>query len=99
LCDLHAPSRALEIPTPRGTVDASTTVMDRPLWQILIPPWAVDMLLVLGAAAALLEGFWLGLRPPFASVSEVMMIAMSTGALALVFRREFGGEPDRGGLL
>lgn len=60
------------------------------------------MLLVLGillAATALLEGFWLGLRPPIISVGEVMMIALSTGALALVFRREFSGDRDPGELL
>ena len=54
--------------------------------------WAVGALILLGmllASAALLEGFWLGLRPPMASVGEVLMIALSTGALALVFRREF----------
>ena len=60
--------------------------------------WAVAALLTLGillAAGALLEGFWLGLRPPLASVAEVMMIALSTGALALVFRREFAPrDPD-----
>jgi hypothetical protein len=137
----------VEIVATRGTVDAPTGIMDRPLWQILIPifllgvaahraalgfalyashmgpavvaayglqiaaalvtalaiwqgrPWAAGVLLVLGmllAATALLEGFWLGLRPPIASVGEVMMIALSTGALALVFRREFGSDPDRG---
>jgi hypothetical protein len=61
-------------------------------------PWTVVMLLVLGtllASAALLEGFWLGLRPPMASVGEVLMIALSTGALALVFRREFGNGAHR----
>jgi hypothetical protein len=41
-------------------------------------------------AAALLEGFWLGLRPPMSSVGELLMIALSTAALALAFRREFG---------
>ncbi|TMA32259.1 MAG: hypothetical protein E6J87_13445 [Deltaproteobacteria bacterium] len=58
-------------------------------------PWTVGILLALGAllaAASLLEGFWLGLRPPVVSVSEVLVIALSTGALALVMRREFGGE-------
>jgi hypothetical protein len=60
--------------------------------------WAVGALIALGVilcGAALLEGFWLGLRPPMASVSELLMIALSTGALALVFRREFksGGDP------
>ena len=130
-------------------VDAALAIMDRPLWQILIPilllgvgahraalgfalsashmgpavvvsyglqtaaalatalaiwrgaPWAVGMLLVLGmllVAGALLEGFWLGLRPPIASVSEVLMIALSTGALALVFRREFDSDLDEGDL-
>jgi hypothetical protein len=57
--------------------------------------WTVGILLVLGtmvAAAALLEGFWLGLRPPIVSVSEVLVIALSTGAFPLVMRREFGGE-------
>ena len=65
-------------------------------------PWAFAALLALGillAAGALLEGFWLGLRPPLASVGEVIMIALSTGALALVFRREFVGDPDRRELL
>jgi hypothetical protein len=44
------------------------------------------------AAAARLEGFCLELRPPIVSVSEVLVIALSTGALPLVMRREFGGE-------
>jgi len=60
-------------------------------------PWAVPVLIVLGVilgGAALLEGFWLGLRAPMASISELMMIVLSTGALALVFRREFRGEKD-----
>ena len=64
--------------------------------------WAVGVLVVLGillAAAALLEGFWLGLRPPMASVSEMVMIALSTGALALVFRREFSRDRGRRDLL
>ena len=55
--------------------------------------WAVGVLIVLGmilGGAALLEGFWLGLRPPMSSVGELLMIALSTAALALVFRREFG---------
>jgi hypothetical protein len=59
--------------------------------------WAVGVLIALGmilGGAALLEGFWLGLRPPMASVSELLMIALSTGALALVFRREFGNGGD-----
>ncbi len=55
--------------------------------------WTVGVVLALGtmlAAASLLEGFWLRSRPPIASVSEVMIIVLSTGALALVMRREFG---------
>src|SRR5262249_50857922 len=65
-------------------------------------PWTVGVLLALGvmlAAASLLEGFWLGLRPPVAAVSEVMVIGLSTGALALAMRRELGGDRDSHELL
>jgi hypothetical protein len=61
-------------------------------------PWAAGVVIALGVvlcAAALFEGFWLGLRPPMASLSEMLMIALSTGALALVFRREFRGGRDQ----
>jgi hypothetical protein len=61
-------------------------------------PWSVGVLIALGVilcGAALVEGFWLGLRPPMASISELMMIALLTGALALVFRREFASRSDR----
>ena len=64
--------------------------------------WTVGVVLALGtmlAAASLLEGFWLGLRPPIASVTEVLIIALSTGAFALVMRREFGGDRDSQELL
>jgi hypothetical protein len=145
-CAIYTRRGAAGIGAPRGTLDAPSGIMDRPLWQILIPifllgvaahraalgfalyashmgpaiamayglqtaaalatalaiwlgrAWAVGVLVVLGislAAAAILEGFWLGLRPPIASVAEMMMIALSTGALALVFRREFGSDPER----
>jgi len=60
--------------------------------------WAVGVFIAFGivlAAAALFEGFWLGLRPPMASLSEMLMIVLSTGALALVFRREFRSGGDR----
>ena len=60
--------------------------------------WAVGVLVALGTilgGAVLLEGFWLGLRPPIAAVSELLIIALSTGALAFVFRREFGNDRDR----
>jgi|SRR5688572_20362622 len=60
--------------------------------------WAVGMLIALGvilAGAVLLEGFWLGLRPPLAAVSELLIIALSTAALSFVLRREFAPGGDR----
>jgi hypothetical protein len=35
------------------------------------------------------EGFWLGLHPPVASLSEAIIVALVTGALALALRHEF----------
>jgi len=128
--------KALQQEHARG---ARSRVVDRPLWQILLPlmlvglavqraavgtalfagelgsvivvayvlqglaavaaavgvwlgrRWTVGALLTLGAmliASALLEGFWLGVRPPLASVGEILIVTLSTGALVLVLRRE-----------
>ncbi len=57
-------------------------------------PWTIVALLALGAtlvAAALLESLWLGVRPAISAASEVLIVLLSTGALALVLRHEFGG--------
>lgn len=54
--------------------------------------WTVGALLTLGAllvAAALQTGFWLDLHPPVASLSEAIIVALVTGALALALRYEF----------
>jgi hypothetical protein len=54
-------------------------------------PWSVAFLVVLGAMLAissLLETFWFGLRAPVQSAGEVLIIALSTAALALVLHRE-----------
>ena len=57
-------------------------------------PWTIAAVLVLGVtvvAAALLE-VWLGVRPAITAVGEVLIVGLSTGALALVLRHEFRGE-------
>jgi hypothetical protein len=59
-------------------------------------PWAIGAVLALGAtlvAGALLESFWLGVRPAITAVSQMLIVALSTGALALVLRRELRAEP------
>jgi multisubunit Na+/H+ antiporter MnhB subunit len=61
-------------------------------------PGSVALVLVLGtmlAASAILEGFWLDLRSPIAAMSQVLVIAVSTGALAVALRHEFGGASHR----
>ncbi|MGH7337903.1 MAG: hypothetical protein ACREI7_10010 [Myxococcota bacterium] len=97
---LYASNMGPAVATAYALQTAAALATALAIWQGR--PWAVGVLLVLGlllAAGALLEGFWLGLRPPIVSVGEVLMIALSTGALALVFHREFGGHSDRGELL
>jgi hypothetical protein len=72
------------------------------LWQGR--SWSVTALLLLGASlatSALLESFGLGIRPPITAVGEILVVALSTGALAWALRREFsvsgrdGGAVDR----
>lgn len=57
-------------------------------------PWAPGALLVLGAAvaaAAIFEGFFLGVRPPLFALSEAGVVAVASGGLALLLHRELGG--------
>jgi hypothetical protein len=63
--------------------------------------WVLGALLVLGtsvAATAILDSFFLGVRPVAMAVGEVLVAALSTGALLLVLRREFanGDESHQG---
>ena len=97
---LHASHMGPSVVAAYGLQTAAALATALAIWQGR--SWAVAVLLVLGmllATSALLEGFWLGLRPPIVAVGEVMMIALSTGALALVFRHEFSGDRDRSELL
>lgn len=64
--------------------------------------WSVAALIVLGicvASTALLEGFFLDLRSPFVAVSQLLVVAIMTGALALLLRYEFSrrSREDRAG--
>lgn len=57
----------------------------------------IALLVALGialAAAALLEAFAWGVRPPVTAISMVIVVALSTGALALALRHEFGRDGD-----
>jgi hypothetical protein len=63
--------------------------------------WTVGALVALGAfhiVAALEAGLWLGLQPPAAAISESVIVALATGALALALTHEFphdGRERER----
>ena len=60
-------------------------------------PWAIAAVLALGVAVGatvLLEGFFLGLLPRLAAVTQLLLAAAATGGLVLLLRRELG-EADR----
>lgn len=55
--------------------------------------WAAGAVVILGvavAATAILQVYAVGATAAFAAMSEVLVAALGTGALAYVLRREFG---------
>lgn len=53
--------------------------------------WSAGAVVALGVAlgaSALLEGFYLGVRPPVAAVAQLLVAALAAGALGLLIRRE-----------
>jgi hypothetical protein len=62
--------------------------------------WAIAALVALGGvlvASTALEAFWLGIRSPIGAVSTMLIVALSTAALALVLRHEFSSPADERG--
>lgn len=62
-------------------------------------PWGAAFVLVLAlalGATALLEAFFLGVRPAAAAIAQLIVVALGGGALALLMRRELI-EPRRRG--
>lgn len=61
------------------------------LW--LARSWTIGAVLALGVlvgATALFEGFFLGLMPGVAAVSQLLVVAVATGLLVLLLRHELG---------
>jgi hypothetical protein len=59
--------------------------------------WSIGALIVLGvalAATAILESLWLGVRPAVASAGEILVLALSIGALGFVLSREFRARDE-----
>lgn len=55
----------------------------------------VALVIVLGvsvAATSLFEAFYLAVRPPLSVISELLVVAILTGALSLLLRHELGRE-------
>lgn len=59
--------------------------------------WTIPALLALAGAlavSALIESFWLGVRPPVAAISQIAIVVLSACGLAYLLRHEFEGDPD-----
>lgn len=61
--------------------------------------WVTGAILGLGVAigaTALLEAFYVGVRPPAAAVAQLVVAAFAAGALAVLIRRELVAPAVRG---
>lgn len=59
--------------------------------------WTIPALLALAGAlavSALIESFWLGVRPPVAAISQIAIVVLSACGLAYLLRHELEGDPD-----
>lgn len=90
---VSAPGEAALVSVVAGACAALALATAIALW--LGHTATVPLLVTLGialAAAALIEAFAWGIRPPVSAISTVIVVALSTGALALALRGELRGE-------